>query len=434
MNVIRKTGRRVRRFGIRNSVFIERIVLVLLCLGLCLFHYNVREYRADTVVFKSYLEQYGFLDFLIWRSQTWSGRLILEGALYIILKQPYVVFAVLDGLIILGTVYALRSLLAWKRFETTVFMALLFIFPADGLVEVGIQPGAINYIWALAAAIAALIPIRMLFQDQKVKWYHYAGYGVAALFGCNMEQTAAIVFCFYFLAAVYFFQLRKVKPILISQMAVSLLSLVFLMTCKGNAARLEQEISSYWHGFGELSVIDKLWNGWFTTVNYFYAARDILFILFIVVLCVWLWMKYRRVNIFTVCGTIPFLYRAGIWAGKIPDALFGTQIRKWAVGVYYKNGDLEAPPLPVYPQIILYTILTLMILVAVCGSFMSARKTLLLVLILSAGLATRLLMGFSPTLLASGTRTFFFMDTALCIGIVWYIREIWDLLISVNFN
>ena len=88
MNVIRKTGRRVRRFGIRNSVYIERTVLVLLCLGLCLFHYNVREYRADTVVFKSYLEQYGFLDFLIWRSQTWSGRLILEGALYIILKQP----------------------------------------------------------------------------------------------------------------------------------------------------------------------------------------------------------------------------------------------------------------------------------------------------------------------------------------------------------
>ncbi len=159
-------------------------------------------------------------------------------------------------------------------------------------------------------------------------------------------------------------------------------------------------------------------------MSYFFSSRELPFFMFITVLCIWLWIKYRKVNLFTICGTIPLFVRLGIWAGKFPDILFGTRIRDRAAGVWYENGIPEAPPHPLYPQIILYTILILMIGVAICGSFQSIEETVLVLLILSAGFATRILMGFSPTLIASGTRTFFFLDVSLYIGAVWYIRRI----------
>lgn len=426
MNEFKRTVRKFQDFCTRNSNVIEIAAVLFLCIGLCIFHYHVREYRADTLSFQENVKQYSLMGFLSWRVNTWSGRVILEGMLYLVLTQHYLVVAVLDSLIILGAVYGLRKLFAWGWLETTVLSLLLLKFPMDGLIEVGIQPGAINYIWAFATALIALIPLMMVYRERQIRWYHYVGFGAAALVGCNMEQTAAVVFCFYFIAVIYFLKNKKQKPILFTQMILSIVSLLFILTCKGNSARLVQETASYWKGFGELSAVEKLWNGWFTTVDYFFNVKELPFLIFITVLCVWLWMKYRKVNLFTLCGTIPLLVRMGIWAGKIPDALLGTKIRQWAEGVRYANGVPEAPPIPMYPQVILYTILFLMIGVAVCGSFRSVEETVLVLLILSAGFATRIIMGFSPTLIASGTRTFFFMDAAFCIGAVWYIRKIWD--------
>lgn len=426
MDKLQKTGEKLKGFCSRNSIFIERAAVLLLCVGLCIFHYHVREYRADTLAFQENVKQYSLLGFLSWRVNTWSGRVILEGLLYLILTLPYPVFAFINSLIILGTLYALRKLLEWGWLETTVLSLLLFLFPMDGLIEVGIQPGAINYIWALAAAVTALLPLQMIYRGKQIRWYHNIGFGAAAVIGCNMEQTAAIVFCFYLLAVVYFVKTKKLQPILFSQMLLSVLSLIFIMTCKGNAARVIQETATYWNEFEKLSVVQKLWNGWFTTVEYFYSTREVPFLIFIAALCVWLWIKYKKVNLFTICGTLPLLGRAVIWAGRFPDAMLGTRIREWAAGVRYENGVLQAPPIPVYPQVILYTVFFLMIGVAVYGSFRSLEEKALVLLILTAGFATRLIMGFSPTLIASGTRTFFFMDAALCIGTVWIARKIWD--------
>lgn len=428
MNHLLKTGKAVIGFYPRHSAHIEKIAITLLCAGLCIFHYHVREYRADTLVFQGYLEQYDFWEFLTWRIQTWSGRFILEGLLYIILELPYLIFAILDSIIILGGVFALRTLLEWKNFQTTVFIFLLLFFPAAGLIEVGIQPGAINYIWAFVAAIIALIPLEMIYRDKCFHWYHYVLFSIAALIGCNMEQTAAIVFSFYLLAVIYFFVLKKLKPIALSQMFLSAVSLVFHMTCKGNAARLVQETANYWVGFEKLSPFEKLWNGWFTTVNYFYTERDIPFLLFLAVLCVWVWMKYRKMNVYTIFGTLPFLIRLGIWMGKFPDAVFGTDIRYMAKGVRYEDDIMKAPPIPIYPQVILYTTLFFMIFVAILGCFQSIEETLLILLILAAGIICRLLMGFSPTLIASGIRTFFFTDAALCIAVTWFAEKISSLL------
>ena len=426
MKELQKMEEKLKSFCLQNSVFIERAAVFLLCAGLCIFHYHVREYRADTLAFSENVKQYSLLGFLSWRMNTWSGRVILEGMLYLVLTLPYLAFAVLDSLIILGTVYGLRKLFEWGWLETTVLSLLLFLFPMDGLIDVGIQPGAINYIWALAAAVTALIPLGMIYRGKEIRWYHYIGCGAAAVIGCNMEQTAAIVFCFYLLAVIYFVKSKRLKPILFSQMLLSIFSLVFIMTCKGNAARVVQETATYWNGFEKLSIGQKLWNGWFTTVDYFYSTRELPFLIFITLLCAWLWIKYKKVNLFTLCGTFPLLGRAVIWAGRFPDAVLGTGIREWAVGVHYENGIPEAPPIPVYPQVILYTVFFLMTGVAVYGSFRSLEEKALVLLILAAGFGARLIMGFSPTLIASGTRTYFFMDVALCIGTVWIVREIWD--------
>lgn len=415
--------------------WMETTGYVLLFLGLCLFHFTVKE-GGDTIRFREYISDSGLMDFLNWRYHTCTGRVFLEGMLYLVLKAPGWIFAGLNIAAVLGGVVLCKYLMEWDEWETGIFSLLLFFFPVNGLVEVGIQPGFINYVWALTAALAALAPLRMHQKGRIFRWYHYLLFALAALIGCNMEQTAAIVVCFYLIYLCYFGYQKKLHPILFSQLGISILSLAFLMTCEGNAMRMQLEIQDKWPGFAQLGTGEKIWNGWTTTMNFMFSIPNEPLFIFMSMLCVWLLMKRGARNICSILSILIFLWLCAIYGIKVLDLLLknGLQEKFNGILILYDGGIMTAPPIPIFPQILCYSLLAAGILVCVAESFSSWEEAIFILLILGAGFASRMTMGFSPTLIASSVRTFLFLHVSLYLGAIHYLHQIRTQLVFYPIN
>ncbi|MEH2930209.1 hypothetical protein VSQ48_09940 [Candidatus Ventrimonas sp. KK005] len=397
----------------------------LLFFALCMFHIVTKE-GGDTIIFRQYVSQWGFFEFLSHRFHTFTGRIIWEGVLYLILKAPAWVFSWMNIALILGGVALCKYLMEWDFWETGIFALLLLLFPINGLVEVGIQPGFINYVWALVLSLAALVPLKMVQKGSSVSWYHYFLFGAAALAGGNMEQMAAIVTSFYLVFLVYFGQTKKLCPILFVQLAIGVASFLFLQTCQGNAMRMEAEILSKWPGFSELSMGEKIWNGWNTTVNHLYSIPNEPVLIFSSTLYLWLRVKGKR-SIYSFLAGGVVLWLILVWGVKILEILFDSGLQEKMNGILVlrdEQGRMTASPVPVAPFLFWYSVLALATMAAVAGSFSNWKEAGFYLLILGAGFASRMVMGFSPTLIASNIRTFLFFHFSLYLAAMHYIHQI----------
>lgn len=403
----------------------ELVSCSLLFLGLCLFHAITKE-GGDTIIFRQYVSQWGLFEFLSQRYHTITGRMIWEAVLYLILKSPRWVFSWVNTAMILGGVILCRYLMEWDSWETGIFALLLLVFPVNGLVEVGIQPGFINYVWALVLSLAALVPLRMVKKGKKVLWYHYFLFGAAALAGCNMEQTAAIVTIFYLVFAVYFWRKNMFHPILLVQLGLGGASLLFLQGCEGNVMRMEAEILSKWPGFTELGMAEKICNGWNTTVNHLYFIPNEPVLIFSCTLYVWLRLKRKRGVCSLLAGAV-LGWLAVVWGVKVLELLFhwGIQEKMNGIRIFLdEQGRMTGSPATVVPLICLYSALAFGTMVAVAGSFSDWEEAGFWLLLLGIGFASRMAMGFSPTLIASNIRTFLFFHFSLYLAAMHYIHQI----------
>lgn len=397
----------------RDSLFILIAAAVLL-IGLILFLKNNAADRNDMLVFRPLVADNSLIEFLELRYHT-TARCVLEIILYGIIKAPYCIFAGITIVIVFTGIAVLKYLLNWNLWTTSVAMILLLLFPYKSLCEAGIQPVVINYIWAFVFGLIGMIPIRRILNGGKIRWFDYLKYGFPLIIACNMEQVAAIVLGFYIIFLVYA-AIEKVKDVglAISQTVISLLSVLYLLFGPGNLHRLQASIEVCWPGFEELSIFDKVWNGYCSTLNYYFAIVSFLFTIFSASTVLLLILQKKRLK--SVVGIIPSLWLIFVVGCKILEKLMRINILNYFAAVIYTDtGFMQTEMQPVMGIIILYSILFLLIVFAFSSLRLGKKEKTVYSLILLAGLASRLLMGFSPTLLASGTRTFCYCTLAIWI-------------------
>ena len=246
---------------------------LLFVLVLVLYHYVHAVPQADTLMFLESRETMSLAEYLSWRYHTITGRLILEAILYLVLGFPYPVFAVLDSLIILAGCGLLFHVMDWKPKTCGVFLLACCFFPAFGLAEVGIQPGSINYLWALVFAGFGLLPIKRYRPGEGMSLGGLILCLLAEVIGCNMEQMAAIVFAFYTIYPLLELVEKRRPPFAwLAGWGIAAASLAFLLTCPGTAGRVAHETAMWWPEYPELDFSSKLWYGWCTTIHEVFAV------------------------------------------------------------------------------------------------------------------------------------------------------------------
>ena len=83
---------------------------------------------------------------------------------------------------------------------------MILIYPIVLMNGAGWAATTINYMWPLATGLFALIPIRKIWDEEKIKFWQYPLYIIAMIFATNQEQVCAILLGTYLLFTVFIFQ------------------------------------------------------------------------------------------------------------------------------------------------------------------------------------------------------------------------------------
>lgn len=237
-------------------------VLLALLLVQLVMHLNADNLLLDDWVFYAVREGGQSVPaYLAQRWQTWSSRLIIEGALCFLTHSIWT-WRVLDSLMMVLMAYSLCRLANAERRPGMLGLAVLMVtaIPFAILRSTGWMATSLNYYWPLTLTATALIPL------SDALWQRKTGRGMAfmaipcAVFGANQEQTAAVLVGAYLvLGAALFIRDRRMRLLLPAIFAIAVAQLALHLLCPGNRVRAAQSIAMVnLRDYRQFSLIDKL--------------------------------------------------------------------------------------------------------------------------------------------------------------------------------
>lgn len=386
---------------------------VILGLIMLVLHFRLALEMGDDLYFKSVLSGNGsvgtWLGFIRQRYQTWSSRIVIETIL-IILTHATVLWRLLDALVMVWIGVAFSVFFnPEKRVGVNWFIVcavLSYSFYTMG--EAGWIATTLNYSWPLAFGLLAILPICNTLRKKRSSIPCLLLSLPALIYAANQEQMCAVMLavCGFFLVYLYVRD-KKVYRFVACEVILCLASLIFILTCPGNNIRYTSEIATWFPGFANLSFFTKLEMGYSSTLYHYIMETNLFFSLFCTVLLITVFLTTqnsacRVVSVIPLAASIIMGPFSSVFAEVLPNltALKGF-MTETGTGLQWTRTSYWIPDG-------LITCVLLCVLASIFLAFKDKKKAALAIYLLLVGLASRWVMGFSPTIWASGTRTFIF--------------------------
>ncbi len=356
-------------------------------------------------------------EFIQNRYNNWSSRVIIEFVLCSVLKTSKYLWILIQSLMAVLACYSLSKLFVKENKEKNNFMlmAMILIYPYYTMHQTGWASTSINYLWPLATGLFALIPIRKIWEEEKIKWWQYPLYTISLIFAANQEQAGALILGFYlvFTVVMLFRKDKKVKVYMFIQTILAILSMVFILTCPGNSIRQTEELYRF-KGYEMLSFIEKFVLGFTSTFGNIISKQNPVYILLTSLIMLYVFLNYKE-KLYRVVASIPLISVLllgpfmPILDGMFPYiSVFEELVTKHDVLLTVENCNNIYNTFPI---------------IFAFGNFICIAMSLMLIfknlknnaaiLIFLAGLASRIVIAFSPTVFVSRTRTMIFFDFAM---------------------
>lgn len=411
---------------------------LLLTLLMGALHCFLPVNQGDDVFFSEALGKKGLFAYLKFRYLRWTSRLLIETVLVTAARFP-LLWRVLDVGFILLLAYSISRLIGGKRPALVRFLACaaLLVYPFLHQGSAGWIATTVNYIWPSAALLFALIPCRDLLLENRRPSRALADASVAALlFACNAEQCCAVACGVLLIFNVLLLVQKKRRMLPVAQLLLSLASLLFILTVPGNASRTLQEAAHWFPSFPMLSLTDKLYMGFSNLSYYVFTMQNRLFFLLCLIELLLVFHKKRPLP----CKL------AGLYCTGFTLLMNLPRSVQAALGLVSPAQGLPSVQtvLSITPNLLLFLSLlciALCALLLLCAADTSPRN-LLLPMIYLAGIASAMMLVFSPTIYASGFRTLLLLDIGFMLLFVLLaeksaqlipLRKLWPLWLLVTF-
>ena len=361
-------------------------------------------------------------EYLVERYNTWTSRIVLEFMLIILFKISKVSWMVLQALMVTLIGYSLSKLFVKDNKNELNFMliSMILIYPLNVMASAGWATTTTVYTWPLALGLYALIPIKKIWEGEKIPVFQYIFSSLAILYAADNEQVCALLLGFYLLyTLLMILKDKKIHPYMIIQCLIIIGCLIFILTCPGNYVRKTNEIERYFQDMEMFTMLDKIALGFTSTMGLIIGEEMIVFLLMSAIINIYVFTHYKEriykiVSIFPLVSVIILSLLVG---PQNPDMLgrvfpfmysFRTLIvsEKVFLTASTCNNLLYAMPL----------IFSLVFFICTGMSILLLYKNLkdnIPVLLYLSGLASRIIIGFSPTVFASGARTMIFFEFAM---------------------
>lgn len=348
-----------------------------------------------------------FADMLKYRYMHWTSRIVIESVLFPIAHMP-MLWRIADTLVMLLIAFSLSRIFnpENRTYGNWIIVFLLLVFPFASLLSAGWIATTLNYSWPLAFGLFALLPVVNHIRNKHTPAWLFVLTVPALIYAVNHEQMCAVMLAAF--AGVIFYliiQKKKIPAFLIAQTILCCASLVFIFTCPGNSQRLDDEIVSWFPTFNQLSFLQKAELGFSSTMQQIIMKHAVIFTVFCVFLIIAVFTKteksaLRAVSCIPLAATLIF----GL-CGEITSMLFPNLLSlREQIGETGTGFSLTVPRTWL-PDIIFVLVLAC-IFISLLTVFKKSATALLSCYLIAVGFASRIIMGFSPTVWVSRQRTF----------------------------
>lgn len=409
---------------LKKLVKSDKIPLVILFFVMLILTLS-KQFIRDDLYFSDFANITGIarlLWFMEWRFWNWTSRNIIELVLILFVRDYWWLWKIAEPVIYVLLAFGIYRVFVRKnenrKIMYSIIVSLILLIPQIMLGTAGWTATSLNYLWPTTFGILCLIPIRKCIDGGKVKFFEIPIYLGMLMFAENVEQVAIVLATIYILFTIYLIAKKKINPLIIVMLLISILNIVYILKSPGNANRTESEIKMHFVDYKMLNIIDKTAIGIGALLQEFIIRFHPIYTVFTILLAIQIWKKhtsifYKVIAIFpifmgiafNVGGNITYLILEKL---RIAFLLFGEEE---AILIHFGNFDQIVTYLPFFLSIMNIGCLILSVYIA----FGHTQKSMIAFLTISAGLCSKFIMGFVVSVFVSGVRSQFLMIICMII-------------------
>lgn len=419
--------------ALSRTIHSPSLPLYVLAIIVALSHIDMPTDFADDAWFYNILEGKddmweAWSAFLKYRYEMWSSRTLIEGALILLVRAP-LAWKILDSVAIIYIIFELSRLLNPEKslLKNIIIAVIPLTFPLSILYEVGFVATSINYIIPFACALPTISILYRRIIGRDVLALEYAVALPFLLFACFSEIICALVLLVALGCIVWKLVSRTGVPYAeIACVVIAIAYVVYHLTCPGNDARAEQEALTWLPEHSSLNLIEKAELGLRAMIfSLFMYDKNIVFVLMCLAIAIVVTLKTKK-PLKIALAWLPFAISAifGMLSPILTKLQFMSAIKSKILVA------LQAPKITLGGALcdLVAVFLLFCVLFSLAEVIESTREYILLFYALGVGSATKIALGLSPTVWASGNRgaTFLFISIAIATGVAVYeaIRQI----------
>lgn len=372
--------------------------------------------RSDNILFN---KNVNFINVIIYNYNvyfTWASRIIVNSIILWLLFSHKLFWMIYMGISLFIIFKSTKLLLLFKVDNTSIAISsICLMVPFSFQISAGWIATTGSYFAPLAFLLLSMVPIKKILCKENFKNYEYVIYVLALVYGTNMEQGSLLASTAYGFMFIYSIYKKYSHRFYIGFMLfLSLLSVLNVILCPGNWARKASEYK-WFPTYDMLGVVDKLDIGFFTTIHMIMVKENTLLLTMCLGLAVGIWLKYK-ITFYRCLSAYPVIVLSLL--GPLHNVLLKIDVRAERIlkeipynGLISVNVGIDERT-----QFFLFTTVFIAIFIEIVLFHDDIRELIFSYFFLIMGLLSRIMMGFSPTVYASSTRTFELLY--LCMAIV----------------
>lgn len=404
---------------IKNILKNKYVIMLLFFVIILIMHMFYNFSNDDVNYFNSILDNKNIIDFVIERYNNWSSRVIIESLLVIVSRNIYL-WRVLDSLVIVLLVYSINKLFYKKMtWNNLLFTCLIFfVYPFLDMTGAGFCATTLNYLWPLTFMLFGFIPFRNNYYGEKIDKRLLIFYVLALVYACNQEQSVCIVFGVSLIYLMYCIKTKRDIKYVVMTILIALASLIFIAGCPGNVIRKAVETTTHNPVYKYANFLDKIYMGIVSTMSILLSN---LLVLLALISSLFVFIIRKKENLFVkIIGSSLFLIILIIGCLKINTVIYKKRLLLFNYASDVKHAFLfDTRHIFALVISVLFIVTVIYILVKLLK-----ENSILPIIIILMGCASRVIMGFSPTVFVSGSRTMIFMYFSLLFIIIQLFNSI----------
>lgn len=281
---------------------------------LIMFHLIINGQFGDDLFFGTVVsDEKNILQFLKERYNTWSSRLIIELVLVSISKSNLIIWKIFNIIIYLLLAKSISKICLAEnnKLLNYIICGMLLMFPIPVLNNTGWVATTTNYLWVASLGVFSMSIIIEYIKEIKIPIWKYILYIITMLYASNQEQMAVVMFLVFGVFLLYQLIKNKLNYILKKQkflifaFILTIVSLIFILTCPGNIVRKEAEVKSWYPEYTTFNFIEKIELGLTSTMKILILETNTIFIIFTLMVFIGVCIIEKN-KIYKILSFIPF--------------------------------------------------------------------------------------------------------------------------------